>query len=414
MRKIFVAVLLFIAAPLLATNGYFTHGQGTLSKAMAGSNTAFAQEALDVESNPAAAAFIPNGYSLSLALFSPDRQYTVTGNPSQAPQTFGLAPGTVKSESKLFPMPSFGFLYRPHTADAIALNFVARGGMNTDYRTNTFYGGTHTGVDLAQAFLTGTYARRITANQSLGITVVVAGQRFKATGLEAFAPYSSDPSALSNNGYDTSYGAGVRVGYLARPVPNVAIGAAWAPRIKMTELKKYRGLFAQGGRFDVPTSASAGIAYTVVNPLTLSLDWERIHYNDVRSVGNAMLPNLGSSPLGTFEGAGFGWKDINVAKLGLQWRATDTWTWRAGFSKGDQPIPSTEVLFNILAPGVIEKHFTAGGTMALNDRGKFNFALMYAPNKTVKGANPLEVPGQQSIALRMHEWEAEFGYSFGF
>jgi long-chain fatty acid transport protein len=148
--------------------------------------------------------------------------------------------------------------------------------------------------------------------------------------------------------------------------------------------------------------------------LTLTLDWQRIHYHDVRATGNAMLPNLTTSPLGNFSGAGFGWKDINVAKIGAQWKASDTWTWRAGFSKGDQPVPSSEVLFNILAPGVIEKHFTAGGTKVMSDRGKFNFAVMYAPNKTVTGANPLELPGQQTIALKMHEWEAEFGYSFGF
>ncbi len=415
MKRTLAVLLILIAPAAFATNGYFTHGLGTTSKGMAGANTAMAEEALDAETNPAAVVFVPGGYSLSLALFSPDRQYTISGAPSGYPQTFGLTPGTVRSESKYFPMPALGYNVRPTDRDAVAINLVARGGMNTDYRTSTFYGRDHTGVDLAQMFLTTTYARKLTEKQALGVTVVIAAQRFKASGLEAFAPFSSDPDGLTGNGYEFSHGIGVRMGYLARFSPQFSIGAAYAPKINMSELKSYCGLFAQDGRFDIPGSASAGIAWNIQQqPVTVALDWQQIQYSKVRSVGNPLFPNLMTSPLGSATGAGFGWKDINVAKIGFEWRATDTFTWRAGFSKADQPIPSSEVLFNILAPGVIEKHITFGGTKKLNERGKFNFALMYAPNKTVTGANPLEAPGQQTISLKMHEWEAEFGYSFGF
>ena len=409
MKRVLSILLVLVAPAAFATNGYFTHGQGTMSKALAGANTALTQEALDAEANPAAAAFVERGYSASLALFSPDRSYTVTGAPSGYPGTFGLQPGTVSSKSKYFPMPSFGLNLRPTTKDAIAFNFVAKGGMNTDYRTNTFYGGDHTGVDLAQMFLTGTYARKLGERQSVGITAVIAGQRFKASGLQAFSMFSSNPQDLSNRGYDTSYGIGARVGYLARITPQFSFGAAYAPKIHMSAFKKYSGLFAQDGRFDIPSSVSAGVAYRIIEPVTIALDYQRIHYSDVRAVGNPLLPNIATSPLGSDSGAGFGWKDINIGKIGVQWKASDVWTWRAGFAKTDQPIPSTEVLFNILAPGVIEKHFTFGGSY-----NRFNFALMYAPSKTVTGANPLEAPGQQSISLKMHEWEAEFGYSFGF
>jgi long-chain fatty acid transport protein len=145
-----------------------------------------------------------------------------------------------------------------------------------------------------------------------------------------------------------------------------------------------------------------------------AVDYQRIHYGDVLSIGNPLVPNIMSAPLGSTTGAGFGWRDINVYKLGLQWKQSEMWTWRAGYSKCDQPIPSSEVLFNILAPGVIEDHLTAGFSRQMKRGGNFNFAVMYAPSKTVSGANPLEVPGQQQIRLNMNEWEVEFGYSFGF
>jgi len=407
--------VLALAIPAFATNGYFLHGIGTDSKAMAGATTALPQEALDADSNPAAGVFVNSGHSISLAIFNPDRSYTITGNPSGYPQTFGLTPGTVTSKSTVFPMPAVGFNFRPTDISAVTVNFTAHGGMNTDYRTSTFYGSDHTGVDLAQVFLTTTYSRKITQNQSLGISAIIAGQRFKASGLEAFAAFSSDPDCLTGNGYKWSHGFGVKVGYLAQVTPKFSLGASYTPTIVMSKFGKYCGLFAQDGRFNIPASASAGIAYKVTDPLTVTADYQRINYSDVGSVGNTFLPNIVTTPLGSENGAGFGWRDINVYKVGLQWKQNEVWTWRAGFSKADQPIPSSEVLFNILAPGVVQDHITLGFSRAMERApGRFSVAFMYAPAKSVRGPNPLEAPGAQQIELKMHEYELEFGYSFGF
>lgn len=410
-----LGLALLLAPAAFATNGYFMHGIGTASKAMAGASTALAQEALDAETNPAAGVFVNRGYSVSLALFSPDRGYAVSGAPSGMPQTFGLTPGKVSSESKYFPMPSLGFNFRPSDRSAVTVNLTAHGGMNTDYRTNTFYGADHTGISLSQMFVSTTYARKIGEKQSIGVSAVVAGQQFKASGLEAFGAFSSDPECLTGNGSSWSYGAGVKVGYLAQPLPKLSVGVTWAPTIAMSEFDEYCGLFAEEGSFDIPGSYNAGIAYRMSEPLTVSADYQRIQYSDVSSIGNTLMPNLMSAPLGTASGAGFGWRDINVYKVGAQWKANDVWTFRAGYSKNDQPVPESEVLFNILAPGVIEEHITVGFSKALlRSPGNFNMAVMYAPSQKIRGANPLEVPGGQQIELSMNEWEIEFGYSFGF
>jgi long-chain fatty acid transport protein len=407
-----LAFAIGLALPATATNGYFTHGSGTLNKAMAGAGIALPQESVDLANNPAAAAFLDPGYSASLALFSPDRQYTVIGNPSRYPQTFGLTPGEVSSESKYFPMPSFGANYRSGD-NGFGFTLLARGGMNTDYRTNTFYGDDHTGVDLAQMYLDATYARKFARNHALGVTFVGVAQRFKASGLEAFAPMSHDPEHLTGNGYDWSYGAGLQVGYLGRLLPDLSVGATFTPRIKMTKFEKYDGLFANHGSFDIPSSFDLGLAYDLRESVTVAADYQRIHYSDVRAVGHHLFPNLGQAPLGLTESAGFGWNDINVYKIGATWKANADWQFSAGYSKSDQPIPDSEILFNILAPGVIEQHITFGVSRMMKTRpGRFNIAFMFAPSQTVKGANPLEAPGQQQIELKMSEWELEFGYNF--
>ena len=413
MRKTVLIAMMLIAPAAMATNGYFTHGTGTLNKSMAGAGVALPREAMDTANNPAAAAFVERGYSASLALFSPDRNYTIKGNPSGYPQTFGLTPGKVTSESKYFAMPSAAANFRPNDTTGVAVSVVARGGMNTDYRTSTFYGSDHTGVNLSQMFLNGTYAKKVGENHAFGITAIGVAQWFEASGLEAFAAFSSEPECLTGNGLEWSYGAGVQVGYLGYLTDQFSVGASYTPRIEMGEFDAYCGLFADAGGFDIPASTTVGFAYRATDTVTLAADYQNIQYSGVDSVGNRLLPNLITAPLGAAGAAGFGWDDVNVVKLGASWVATPVWTFSAGYSKANQPIPSSEVLFNILAPAVIEQHLTLGISKALVTRpGRFNVALMYAPAQSVTGANPLEAPGQQQIELEMNEWEIEFGYNF--
>ena len=130
-----------------------------------------------------------------------------------------------------------------------------------------------------------------------------------------------------------------------------------------------------------------------------------------------MLPNLGTPGqqlLGTDNGAGFGWEDMTIYKLGYQWDTSPEWTWRVGASIGDQPIPSSEVMFNVLAPGIMETHVTGGFTYTLATDNEITFAAMYAPESTVSGVIPAGVgSGAQTVELNMTQWElvASWGMS---
>jgi len=103
-----------------------------------------------------------------------------------------------------------------------------------------------------------------------------------------------------------------------------------------------------------------------------------------------------------------------VIKLGAQWQSSEDWTWRAGFSYGEQPISNSEVLFNIIAPGVIEYHATLGVTKKITENSEIDLAFMRAFEESVKGPNPLEAKGQQTIELTMDQWEISVGYSWKF
>jgi long-chain fatty acid transport protein len=412
-RFLFALLLVVIALPLSATNGYFTHGQGTTTKAMAGAGSALPQDGLAGVTNPAAIVYVEPQLFASLAFFNPNRSYTISGAPSGYAQTFGLTPGKVESESEIFFMPSLAANWKIGQNGAFSTSFVSHGGMNTDYRTGTFYGGSHTGVDLAQAFLNATYAQKLSENHSVGISAIFAFQRFEAQGLRAFSSFSSDPGSLTNNAHDNSYGYGLKVGYLGKLSPRFSVAASYSPKLDMSEFDDYAGLFCDSGDFDIPASSQIGVAWKVRPDFTVAADVQRIEYSGVDAIAHTMFPNF-SNGLGSSMGPGFGWRDINVYKIGGQWDVSRDWTVRAGYSKGDQPIRSSEVMFNILAPGVIEEHLTAGFSREVRGGNRVNVALMYALENSVTGANPMEAPGAQSIELTMDEWELEIGYSLRF
>lgn len=423
-KALLVAVASFVVVTQAqATNGYFSHGTSIAEKGMAGAGVAYSQDALAAATNPAGMVGQGDRQDIGGALFAPMRSYSVSGNPSGFPGTFGLAPGSVDSGNEQFIIPQFGQNWMLDSESSIGLSIYGNGGMNTEYKAaapGTFGAGT-TGVDLAQLFIATTYSQKISDNASWGVSGVVVYQTFEATGLAGFTGFSLDGANLSNNGKSTSTGLGIRLGVQGELAPGISFGAAYQPKIDMSEFDEYAGLFAEEGDFDIPSNMTLGVAWQISDNRVFLVDVQKINYTDVKSVSNSStLLGTGcqigvlSNCLGGSDGAGFGWDDMTVVKLGYEWKSDDTWTWRLGYSTTDQPISAEDVMFNILAPGVIEQHYTFGFTKSLDQNSAFNFALMYAPNVVVSGPNIFEAPGQQTIEIDMDQYEIAASYSRSF
>jgi long-chain fatty acid transport protein len=376
--------------------------------------------------NPAALSFVPTRYDANIALFSPMREYTVTGDPSMFPGTFGLAPGTIESDSKIFFFPTLGANWKLNPTMAFGVVVYGNGGMNTDYPTMTFHdsSSTTTGVNLMQLFVGATYAIEIAKNHSLGITALFAWQSFEAKGIMSFANFSSDHTSLSGNDASTSTGFGGKFGYQGQFGEIVRIGASFQTKTYMSKLKEYQGLFAEQGGFDIPANWQAGIGILPNEDLALLLDVQQILYSGIKSIANPMdlvnnspmlpngTPNPNFKPLGDDEGWGFGWEDMTIIKFGIMYGLPENWMLYGGYSYGKQPVPESEVMFNILAPGIIEHHITLGCSKVFSKSHEIMIALMYAPESNVLGTNPLEAPNQQTIELKMSQFQLEVGYAF--
>ena len=422
-------VLLGLPATAWATNGYFSHGTSVAEKGLAGAGVAYSQDTLSASNNPAGMVWQGDRLDVGAALFAPMRSYTATGTPSGAGFNIGDGNQSIDSENEAFIVPQYGQNWMLDSESSIGISLFGNGGMNTEYiggfalngQPGTFGGGT-AGVDLSQLFLATTYARKISNSASWGVSGIVAYQRFEATGLSNFGAFgfSSDPDNLTNNGHDDSTGFGIRLGVQAEVSPGITLGAAYQPKIDMSEFDSYAGLFAEQGDFDIPSNFTLGLAWHISDKRVFLVDVQQINYSDVAAVSNPITPltdgscnmGAGNGCLGASNGAGFGWEDMTIVKLGYEWKSGDTWTWRLGYSKTDQPIPESEVVFNILAPGVVEEHFTFGFTSQLNAKSAINFAVMYAPSNSVKGQNTFDPA--QDVEIEMDQYELALSYSHGF
>jgi long-chain fatty acid transport protein len=445
---------LFLSAALLpaiagATNGYFMGGTGTKNQGMAGAGSADPEEAMIMATDPAGLAFISPRIELGIGLFSPDRSYSSSSSLAKGQGgAFTIGPNDITSDNKLFPMPSVGAVWAMADDSRIGVAFYGRGGMNTEWAggTATFdpdgpgpapvmslpgtYGGGTAGVDLMQAFLNVTWAKTFADGRAaFGASLIGAAQRFEAIGVGTFAGYTKSfaasggtamPKSLSNNGHDMSVGVGGALGLHWAMTDNFAVAASYSSKVSMGRFDKYADLFAEGGKFDIPSSITVGFSIKASDNVVLNADVQRINYTDVASVSNPIsnlfgCPTAGAggtdldSCLGGSRGAGFGWEDMDVYKLGIRWNVNSDLTLRAGFSHGKQPIASSQVTFNILAPGVTEDHIAAGFTRR-SGNGEWSGSLTYAPSQTVKGANTFD-PTQQ-ISLSMDQWMLQFSYSW--
>jgi long-chain fatty acid transport protein len=294
------------------------------------------------------------------------------------------------------------------------------------------FGGGDTGVNLNQAFLELTYSYKFSDQLAVGIAPVFVYQTFEAEGLMAFAPYTetfarsggmSMPTNLTNNGADSSTGGGLKLGAIWNVSDALALSLSYQSEISTSEFDEYADLFAEQGSFDIPASLRAGVSYRANSEWEFHLDVETVNYNDIASVGNP-LTNVGGCPtaglggsnfencLGGDQGFGFGWEDMTIYQVGVEWEPADMdgISFRFGYNYAEQPIGADDVPINILAPATVEQHFTAGFCIERANGDDISVAFMYAPEKSVRGPNLFDPT--QTIEFGMNQFEIEVAYSF--
>ena len=435
-----VATAAAILAPATAsaTAGYFSLAYGAKSRGIAGAATALSQDTYAAATNPAGMAKAVGTNDVGILVFSPIRG-------ASTPQTGNLEHG---SGSNGFIIPSGGFVRKLNDKMTWGMSIYANGGLNSNYDDsdnpaangrNPFGYPDRLGVDLAQLIFAPTITYELNKNHTFGASLLVGYQQFKAHGLQGFCGLkgdglcdgtNTDPDigtaaankGLTNQGYDSAWGTGLRVGWQGKLSENVSVGAAYSTKIYMAEFDKYDKLFAEQGDFDIPANWSVGIAGKVSPKVTLSADIQRILYSDVKAIANDgpltnnpsnVFPD-GNNFLGTDNGLGFGWEDVTVFKIGAIYEHNANFTYRFGYAHNTKAFDDDQLAFNVLAPATIRDHVTAGFTYRPNgkDNQQVTFTFMHAIEESQSGAYPAAFNGGTAGRTRLEMYQNAFDFQY--
>jgi long-chain fatty acid transport protein len=390
---IIVALWMVLAATHAhATDGYFDIGFGVKAKGAGGVGVAFPQDALAPATNPAGISFLPSRADVGVTWFKVDRGASLGGASYDG------------NETSNFFIPELGAIQHLSRRFTVGVAVYGNGGLNTDYSTPIpAFGTTDAGINLTQLFVAPTVAFALAPRHSIGLSPILAYQRFAAKGLESFG--------VTNAGTDSSYGAGARIGYTGDITDWLSVGATYQSRTYATKFKDYKNLFAEQGNFDIPSNFALGVAAKPLGKLTLAVDVERILFSEVKSVGNPLNAQTFGNGLGANDGPGFGWNDVTALKAGASYIATDRLTLRAGYNYSTQPVPRDQTFFNILAPAVVQHHLTLGLTVAATSHIELSAVYVHAFENQVNGAGNFN-NGDADLHMSQNSVGVAVGYLF--
>lgn len=415
-----------------ATNGYFSHGYGIKSKGRGGTSIAYSDDTFGGANNPASMVLVGDRVDVDVTLFSPIRE----ANRTDCDAFGGIYNFSSKSKRNYFPIPEVGYNYNFSENLSLGVSVYANGGLNTSYVNNNkvpsssfsqaqcktspanlLLGCGKLGLDLMQLTVAPVCAFRI-KKFSFGIAPLLTYQRFQADGIQAFRVFSKYPNQLTNNHHDNSYGIGLRLGSLLTLNRFFSLGASYATESWMTHFRKYKGLFVDGGKFNVPQNFAVGIKIAPHSRVSLGFDFQRIFFHTIPSLGNLQSISLNFNkdrPLGSSHGSGFHWFNQNVYKFAFQVRPIDAFEFRLGWNYGKSPIRNgfNDITANILAPAVVENHLTLGADYIFaKGKGEIKSFYMHAFENTVKGPSVLKeigLPGKEELKM----YQNAFGIGFG-
>jgi long-chain fatty acid transport protein len=392
-----------------AVNGDLLIGAGVIQKSLAGGGVANSEDATAIAINPAGIVGVGQQINAAIGVLAPFPEYIGAG-------TGFITPGTVQSDQNAFPMPSVFYSQPIDGESAFGVGVYGNGGLGTSYsvynpNTHSYgvFGGGVAGVNLLQGFISAAYAHRF-GNISIGVAPILSVQRLVLWGGSAIEPLSSDPSQVTNKGYDWGVGVGLRAGAQWDVAPGWRVAVAGQTPVADSDFQSYRGLLPGHGSLNAPATITAGIAWDALPAATLLFDYKHIFFSGVGTLGNSsQIPQF----LGTDGGPGFGWRDMDIFTIGGEWRATPSLTLRAGYSHNNQIVRSSNIVFDIFAPNVLTDHISAGLSYKVADNWSVEAAAIFSPRQNVSGAVGAAFGGG-TVTLSTWLFEAIVGFTYKF
>jgi long-chain fatty acid transport protein len=488
-RAICVCLSVLGTGPALAANGFVQPGNSAAELGMAGAGTALTERSSAALRNPAAGAWMGSGLSLELGLARPEGWFRSgpTGSDSSR-GVLAIDPVATDNIEGFFPVPAVSYNRRISDTRAwgLGLRFngleteiddgsatLARGFPTFAVRCQGAFGGglplagqadtralcgatePTVSAHLAQIFLSAHFAQRIGPRLSIGVAPILAVQRLDVGGLSAFRTFSVNPEATSDEGAELSWGGALQLGAIWRPHTALTFAAAVQSQSYTRSFGDYEGVLIDG-HIDQPPVLDLGLSLAITPHQRLVFDFQRIWHSQIETLSNRLdandlangcllprmlgqlrldlrplLPADDRTCLGGENGPGLGLRDLNVYKLGYQWRQ-GRFTLRAGFSWTQTPQAEDQALAAVIGPAVTKRHIALGLGWDLSQRLQLDAALMHAAVERLRGPNPLSSVGlelglspllgldadadaaDQRIEVELEVWQFHMGLNWRF
>lgn len=409
MKKQILCLSLFLSltANLIANFGVFPVAYGVKAQGLAGAVTAYPQDSLAPFTNPAGGVWLEGRYDVGVsAPYFKDRGYTYT-----------LLDGSSYRQSStdnLFFIP-YGSVTIP-VADnqnvGIATYFL---GPNVRYKDSPIVGQGAYYLESQQLQLAPNWSIGFADNYSVGVAVIGVVSRAKVAGLQTLTDFSVAPNYFTNKGYAYNFGAGVRVGVLARFLDHFWIGAAYCTKVYSSKVNGYKGLLVNGGSLDVPANWSLGLRYEASDDLNLSFDYQVILNKGVDSLSNPFQNITFTSPnLGSKNGPGFGWNNQRIFRFGADYQFTERFNMKLGYAFSNRLFNNQQLDFNELTESIIRNYITAGTTIDLGNCQELSISYFYGFHASESGPSGLTALDVSQVTLinSMHSVGISYGKKF--
>jgi long-chain fatty acid transport protein len=229
----------------------------------------------------------------------------------------------------------------------------------------------------------------------LGVSAVIAYQRYSAANLGLLAASSPDQTPWLSNRYapqhESSYGTGVRLALHQEVISGIAVDAGFQSRIDMEEFAQYRGVYAKSADLDIPARAHLGLAFQASEKSWLNVAIERVLYSDISAFPSRYLPNRFLSLLGDSSSPVFGWEDLTVYRIGYTWSDGRDQQWHIDLSTRTQPSPTSDLPSRALESDLANSAMVVGYSRRTGERSRLALNAAYAPSEFAFGGSVLGV-----------------------
>lgn len=211
---------------------------------------------------------------------------------------------------------------------------------------------------------------------TLRLTGVLAYQRFASLGFGTTAV--GTPAAAPGWLRDSSWGAGARIDIGNALTDRLGWSFGYQSRIGMGAFENYRGVYADAGSFDIPASASLQLRYALTPSLDVDVGVRRVMYSAIVPFTSSSLPTRFLALLGSASSPTFRWRDLDVYSLGWTVHGEGVGDLQLRYTTRQQPLPTSRLLANSLAPVTANDMVSLGWTRAFGQRSSFGIAASYA------------------------------------